>query len=116
MHGDVELHQKIVMTKPITKLAKIECTFSSECRYYIHWYQKKDSKPFRRVQYVSIDDSTFDNDPGFGTLRSEKIGNQIVLIIPNVELEHSATYYCACWVRSSTVRVKLQALYNNLQS
>lgn len=98
VHSDVELHQKFLMTKPTTKLAKIECTFPSECRFYIHWYQKKNGEPFKRVQYVDIDDQSICNEPGFETLKSEKRGNKFVLIIPNLKREHSATYYCACWV------------------
>lgn len=116
MHSDVELKQKITMTKPTTSFADIECTFPSKCLNYIHWYQKKDGEPFKRVQYVKINDQTIRNEPGFESLTSVKTGNQFVLIIPNLKTEHSAVYYCACWVRGSTVRLKLRALYNNPQS
>ncbi|XP_053351513.1 uncharacterized protein LOC128521147 [Clarias gariepinus] len=55
VHSDVELHQELVMTRAINKLAKINCIFPSKCKHYIHWYQKKDGEPFKRVQYVNID-------------------------------------------------------------
>lgn len=99
MHG--ELLQKITMTKPITTFAKIECTFSSNCLSYIHWYQKKDGEPFKRIHYVNIKDQTIRNEPGFETLTSVKTENQLDLIIPNLKPEHSATYYCTCWVRAA---------------
>ncbi|KAG7329923.1 hypothetical protein KOW79_006145 [Hemibagrus wyckioides] len=99
VNNAVELEQKFLITKPVNKLTKIECTFPSECGYYIHWYQKKDDEPFKRVQYVNINSASHSNDPGFGYLQSEKTAsNKFVLIIPNVQPEHSATYYCACWV------------------
>ncbi|KAL6490291.1 hypothetical protein MHYP_G00006360 [Metynnis hypsauchen] len=94
----VELHQKFLMTKAATKTAIIDCTFPSDCDYYIHWYQKKDDETLKRVQYVRISDGGYQNDPGFEFLKSEKkASNQIVLKIPNLKTEHSATYYCACW-------------------
>ncbi|XP_058250435.1 M1-specific T cell receptor beta chain-like [Hemibagrus wyckioides] len=104
VHSDVELHQKVAMTKSTTKLAKIECTFSSECKFYIQWYQKKDAEPFKRIQYVDINSAAHSNDHGFGYLKSEKTArNKLALIIPNVKPEHSATYYCACWCVSGYI-------------
>ncbi|KAI4872486.1 hypothetical protein NFI96_017480 [Prochilodus magdalenae] len=101
----VELSQKFLMTKAATKTAIIECTFPSDCYYYIHWYQKKEKETLRRVQYVDISDGDTQNEPGFEFLKSEKkAGNQFVLKIPNLKKEHSATYYCACWDWSGTVR------------
>lgn len=118
VHNDGELHQTFLMTKPANQLTRIECTFPSDCYYYFHWYQKKDGEPFKRVQYVHISDAYHINAHGFEFLQSEKsASNKFVLIIPSVKPEHSATYYCACWVWSSTVRSKLQSLvqklYNN---
>lgn len=113
MNNAVELKQEFLITKPVNKLTKIECTFPSECGYDIFWYQKKDGEPFKRVQYVNINSASHSNDYGFGYLESEKTAsNKFVLIIPNVQSEHSATYYCACWVWG-TVRLKLQVLYKN---
>lgn len=99
MDSDVQLHQKMLMTKPATKLAKIECTFPSDCYFYIHWYQTKESETFKMVQYVKINDGTNHNEPGFEFLKSERTANdKFALIIPNLRTEHSATYYCVCWM------------------
>ncbi|KAI4903385.1 hypothetical protein NFI96_006057, partial [Prochilodus magdalenae] len=60
------------MTKAATKTAIIECTFPSDCAYYIHWYQKKEKETLRRVQYVYISNGNTQNEPGFEFLKSEK--------------------------------------------
>ncbi|KAL7876313.1 hypothetical protein AOLI_G00112760 [Acnodon oligacanthus] len=110
----VKLHQKFLMTKAATKTAIIECTFPSDCWSYIHWYQKKDNETLKRVQYVGISDGATENDPGFEFLKSEKkADDQFVLKIPNLNTEHSATYYCACWDWSDTVREQAEILHKN---
>ncbi|KAI4883296.1 hypothetical protein NFI96_007273, partial [Prochilodus magdalenae] len=68
----VELSQKFLMTKAATKTAIIECTFPSDCAYFIHWYQKKEKETLRRVQYVYISNGNTLNEPGFEFLKSEK--------------------------------------------
>ncbi|KAL6490295.1 hypothetical protein MHYP_G00006400 [Metynnis hypsauchen] len=68
----VELYQMFLMTKAATKTAIIDCTFPSDCYFYIHWYQKKDDETLKRVQYVGISDGDYQNDPGFEFLKSEK--------------------------------------------
>ena len=113
----VALHQKFLMTKAATKTAIIECTFPSDCNYYIHWYQKKEDETLKRVQYVRISDGTIENERGFEFLKSEKkADDQFVLKIPNLKTEHSATCYCACWDFSDTVRKQAEVLYKNYES
>ena len=100
----VELHQKFLMTKAATKTAIIECTFPTACDYYIHWYQKKD-ETLKKVQYVGISNGSYQNDPGFEFLKSEKkADDQFVLKISNLKSDHSATYFCAYWVWNGTMR------------
>lgn len=97
MDSDVKLDQKMLMTKPATKLAKIECIFPRVCYFYLYWYQKKENEAFKMVQYVKINDGTNHNEPGFEFLKTEKTANnKFVLIIPILKTEHSATYYCVC--------------------
>ncbi|GAA6108386.1 uncharacterized protein LOC124626096 [Tachysurus ichikawai] len=48
--SDVKLDQKMLMTKPATKLAKIECIFPRVCYFYLYWYQKKENEAFKMVQ------------------------------------------------------------------
>uniref|UniRef100_A0A671LQ21 Ig-like domain-containing protein n=1 Tax=Sinocyclocheilus anshuiensis TaxID=1608454 RepID=A0A671LQ21_9TELE len=101
--GAVVLQQKISLTKAEEKLAIIDCHFSSDCRYYIHWYQQKDRETLKRILYADIDDgSTKVNDAGDESIKSEKKElNHFVLKITKLKKEHSAMYYCACWVWSS---------------
>ncbi|KAG9273975.1 hypothetical protein AMEX_G10768 [Astyanax mexicanus] len=112
----VELQQKFLMTKPATKTAIIECTFSSDCWNYIHWYQKKDDETLKRVQYVRISNGESKNEAGFEYLKSEKKSeDQFVLKIPNLKAEHTATYYCACWDYSDTVRKHVEVWCKNYE-
>ncbi|KAG9329117.1 hypothetical protein JZ751_007609, partial [Albula glossodonta] len=68
---------------------------------YVHWYQKKEGEPFKRVLYISsgTGSTTKDNDhPQNADFSGEKSGNAYKLKIPNIKMIHAGTYYCACWV------------------
>ncbi|KAL6490286.1 hypothetical protein MHYP_G00006310 [Metynnis hypsauchen] len=98
VHSAEKLEQKVLMTKAAAKLAIIECKFSANCLNYVHWYQKKEDE-LKRVQYVDINDGTTRNNPVFEYLKSTRKGiRTFVLKIPDLKPEHSATYYCACWI------------------
>ncbi|XP_022533426.2 immunoglobulin gamma-1 heavy chain [Astyanax mexicanus] len=92
-----KLEQKLMITKPASKLAILECKFSANCGNYIHWYQKKGDE-IRRVQHVDVNNGNPINERGFEYLKSSRKGIQsFALNIPELKPEHSATYYCACW-------------------
>ncbi|KAG1969746.1 hypothetical protein F2P79_001642 [Pimephales promelas] len=102
--GAGDLQQKISLTKAEEKLAIIDCHYtSSDCRYYIHWYQQKEGEPLKRILYVDIDDGSAQNDAGFESIKSEKkTSNHFALKITKLKKEHSAMYYCACWIWSGS--------------
>ncbi|KAG9329116.1 hypothetical protein JZ751_007608 [Albula glossodonta] len=67
---------------------------------YVHWYQKKEGEPFKRVLYISsgTGSTTKDNDhPQNADFSGGKSGNAYKLKISNIKMIHAGTYYCACW-------------------
>lgn len=116
MDGAGELKQKLSLTKAEEKLAIIDCHFTSDCWYYIHWYQQKEGETFKRILYADINDGSAKNDAGFESIKSEKkTSNHFALKITKLKKEHSAMYYCACWSRSSgsTVHINTKVLHKN---
>jgi len=114
--GAGDLQQKISLTKAEEKLAIIDCHFTSDCRYYIHWYQQKEGEPLKRILYANINDGSSQNDAGFESIKSEKkTSNHFALKITKLKKEHSAMYYCACWIwsGSSTVHINTKVLHKN---
>uniref|UniRef100_A0A672N2B4 Ig-like domain-containing protein n=1 Tax=Sinocyclocheilus grahami TaxID=75366 RepID=A0A672N2B4_SINGR len=104
LDGAVALQQKISLTKAEEKLAIIDCHLHISCWDYIHWYQQKDRETLKRILYADINDGSAKNDVGFESIKSEKkASNHFVLKITKLKKEHSAMYYCACWVSGSTV-------------
>ncbi|XP_030630442.1 immunoglobulin lambda-1 light chain-like [Chanos chanos] len=103
INGAADLQQKMTVTRSTGKTALIECVYTSNCRFYIHWYQKTENEAFKRIQYIDISDGTPKNDPGHDDLKAEKRGSNMVLLkIPDLKTQHSATYYCACWITGGT--------------
>ncbi|KAG9329118.1 hypothetical protein JZ751_007610, partial [Albula glossodonta] len=63
---------------------------------YVHWYQKKEGEPFKRVLYISsgTGSTTKDNDhPQNADFSGEKSGNAYKLKISNIKMIHAGTYY-----------------------
>lgn len=112
--GGVELRQKISLTKSVGKIAIIDCDFPEQCLSYIHWYQKKEAETFKRILTSKISDGSTQNESGDESFKSEKTkSNNFILKINHLTKQHSATYYCACWVSVSTVCIYTETLSKN---
>uniref|UniRef100_A0A8C2HAW2 T cell receptor gamma variable 7 n=1 Tax=Cyprinus carpio TaxID=7962 RepID=A0A8C2HAW2_CYPCA len=98
MDGNVELQQKSSLIKSVDKTVVIDCNYPSDCSGYIHWYQLKEEKPLRRILYSSISGGATNNDAGFESFKIDRKPSNLALKIPELKEEHSAVYYCACWV------------------
>ncbi|XP_026143072.1 immunoglobulin lambda-1 light chain isoform X1 [Carassius auratus] len=96
--GNVKLQQKTAMIKSVDKTVVIDCIFPSACNGYIHWYQLKENQILRRILYSSISSGATSNDAGFESFKVDKKQSNLALKIPELKEEHSAVYYCACWI------------------
>ncbi|XP_039533756.1 immunoglobulin kappa light chain-like isoform X37 [Pimephales promelas] len=96
--ANVKLQQKISSTKSKDKTVVIDCHFPSNCNRYIHWYQLKEGQTLKRILYSSIADGSTYNDVGFESFKVDNKHENLALKIPELKKEHSAMYYCACWV------------------
>lgn len=111
--GNVKLQQKISSTKSVDKTAVIDCHYPSDCSGYIHWYQLKEGKTLKRILYSSISDGSTYNDAGFELFKVNKKESNLALKISELKKEHSAMYYCACWVSGGTVVINTETLHKN---
>ncbi len=109
----MKLQQKILLIKSEKKTVAIDCNFPSDCRDYIHWYQLKEGQPLRRILYSSIASGATNNDAGFELFKIDKKPSNMALKISELKDEHSAVYYCACWVSGGTVVININTLYKN---
>ncbi|XP_039533757.1 immunoglobulin kappa light chain-like isoform X38 [Pimephales promelas] len=101
--ANVKLQQKISSTKSKDKTVVIDCHFPSNCNRYIHWYQLKEGQTLKRILYSSIADGSTYNDVGFESFKVDNKHENLALKIPELKKEHSAMYYCACWVSGRKV-------------
>ncbi|XP_039533734.1 M1-specific T cell receptor beta chain-like isoform X16 [Pimephales promelas] len=102
--ANVKLQQKISSTKSKDKTVVIDCHFPSNCNRYIHWYQLKEGQTLKRILYSSIADGSTYNDVGFESFKVDNKHENLALKIPELKKEHSAMYYCACWVSGSRIK------------
>ncbi|XP_039533730.1 M1-specific T cell receptor beta chain-like isoform X12 [Pimephales promelas] len=102
--ANVKLQQKISSTKSKDKTVVIDCHFPSNCNRYIHWYQLKEGQTLKRILYSSIADGSTYNDVGFESFKVDNKHENLALKIPELKKEHSAMYYCACWVSGSWIK------------
>lgn len=109
----MKLQQKISSTKSVGKTVVLDCNFPSDCREYIHWYQLREGQPLRRILYSSITGGATNNDAGFESFKIDRKRSNLALKIPELKEEHSAVYYCACWISGGTVVRNINTLYKN---
>ncbi|XP_047445984.1 immunoglobulin lambda-1 light chain-like [Mugil cephalus] len=92
---------QLTLTRRVGQTVSFRCEGTHQCDSdYIRWYQKKETETFRVILY--IDKSNGDiykfyihtqvND--FSAVYKQ---NSWELEIKKVKVDHSASYYCACW-------------------
>ncbi|XP_039457644.1 uncharacterized protein LOC120432760 [Oreochromis aureus] len=94
------IQDDLTLTRRVGESVSFSCG-DDECDYTgLIWYQKKDTEPFRLVLFVDTDDGRVESSSNHSQKDDFSVEikqNRYRLKIEKVKLEHSATYYCACW-------------------
>ncbi|XP_005949833.1 uncharacterized protein LOC102295145 [Haplochromis burtoni] len=94
------IQEDLTLTRRVGQSVSFSCG-DDECDYTgLIWYQKKDTEPFRLVLVVDTDDGRVESSSNHSQKDDFSVEikqNRYQLKIEKVKLEHSATYYCACW-------------------
>uniref|UniRef100_H2ZTM8 Immunoglobulin V-set domain-containing protein n=1 Tax=Latimeria chalumnae TaxID=7897 RepID=H2ZTM8_LATCH len=87
---------ELSVTKSVTRTVKLSCRFQGVS--IIHWYILRPNEALQRILYY---ESAAKNgyDQGFNNMsfRAEKKNDECFLVIYNLEMSDTATYYCARW-------------------
>uniref|UniRef100_A0A8B9GQV9 T cell receptor gamma variable 5 n=1 Tax=Astyanax mexicanus TaxID=7994 RepID=A0A8B9GQV9_ASTMX len=75
------------------KSVYIDCRVIDLTTDYIHWYQQKDGEAMTRILYIKHDDFSV-------TLEKGDAGDNYVLKVGSMKLNHAGVYYCAVWTGS----------------
>ncbi|KAK1787174.1 hypothetical protein P4O66_017039 [Electrophorus voltai] len=100
----VTVEQNVLsLTKAKGKSAFISCKVTGlSSNNYLHWYQKKDNEPFKRILYVNHGGGTFTADANHPERRDFSVARgSYDLKVGPLKMSHSAIYYCAYWDTSS---------------
>uniref|UniRef100_A0A087XI61 Ig-like domain-containing protein n=1 Tax=Poecilia formosa TaxID=48698 RepID=A0A087XI61_POEFO len=107
------------LTRRKGESVSFSCGGTDQCSgSYVYWYQKKENETFRAILRIKRSDGVVEkryNHPQQDDFIAEQIQNGCSLKIINVTDIHSASYYCSCAVRGTTVRNDSFSLNKNLQ-
>uniref|UniRef100_A0A8B9GNN4 T cell receptor gamma variable 5 n=1 Tax=Astyanax mexicanus TaxID=7994 RepID=A0A8B9GNN4_ASTMX len=71
---------------------------------YVHWYQQKDGEALKRILYVNKQATSTVHDPNHPEAKDFSVtlekGDNYVLKVGSVKLNHAGVYYCAVWTSS----------------
>ncbi|KAG9273969.1 hypothetical protein AMEX_G10761 [Astyanax mexicanus] len=106
--GQTVEQTELFWTKSLNKRAYISCKVTGlQSNNYVHWYQQKDGEALKRILYVNKDASSTVRDPNHPeakdfsvTLEKGDAGDNYVLKVGSVKLNHAGVYYCAVWTGS----------------
>uniref|UniRef100_A0AAQ6IPD9 Ig-like domain-containing protein n=1 Tax=Anabas testudineus TaxID=64144 RepID=A0AAQ6IPD9_ANATE len=95
----------LTLTRRVGQTVSFSCEGTDQCyNNYVFWYQKKETQTFKLILVFDKSDSKMYkgyNHPQADDFTAEIKGNNCELKIEKVELDHSASYYCSCWISGS---------------
>ncbi|XP_072220187.1 uncharacterized protein [Leuresthes tenuis] len=102
------IQDQLTLTRRVGQSVSFSCGRTDQCDEddYVYWYQKKEPEAFRRILVLNKKDGRVDkysDVPQKDDFSAVNKQNGCELQIQKVKLDHSATYYCSCWKRGSTV-------------
>ncbi|XP_053188500.1 immunoglobulin lambda-1 light chain-like [Scomber japonicus] len=95
------IQDDLTLTRRAGETVSFICRGTEQCdtRYYVVWYQKKDTETFTRILHIVSNggvNKDYFNHPQKDDFSAAKKENNYELQIQTVQLSHSATYYCSC--------------------
>uniref|UniRef100_A0A3Q1HVA0 Ig-like domain-containing protein n=1 Tax=Anabas testudineus TaxID=64144 RepID=A0A3Q1HVA0_ANATE len=95
----------LTLTRRVGQNVSFSCGRTDQCSSsYVWWYQKKETETFRVILDISRSTGSIDksyNHPEKDDFTAVNKGNGCELKIEKVKVDHSASYYCSCWISGS---------------
>ncbi|GLD50641.1 uncharacterized protein AKAME5_000380500 [Lates japonicus] len=89
------------LTKRVGETDTISCKGAEQCdKKQVYWYQKTETDSLRVILRIDLTDGKVNSrygHPQRDDFKASRKSNGCELVIKEVKLTHSATYYCACW-------------------
>ncbi|XP_062285616.1 immunoglobulin lambda-1 light chain-like [Scomber scombrus] len=97
------IQDDLTLTRRAGGNVSFSCRGTDQCGgFYVFWFQKKDTETFTRILGISRTNGQLDisyNHPQKDDFSAVHNPNGCELQIQTVQLSHSATYYCNCWLK-----------------
>ncbi|XP_047445962.1 immunoglobulin lambda-1 light chain-like [Mugil cephalus] len=95
---------QLTLTRRVGQTVSFRCEGIEQCNHdYIDWFQKKETETFRWIFGIKKENGEiykYSNHPQKDDFSAVNKENLWELEIKKVKVDHSASYYCACWKES----------------
>ncbi|XP_023821471.1 immunoglobulin lambda-1 light chain-like [Oryzias latipes] len=98
------IQEDLTLTRRVGESVSFSCGGIQECESdYLRWFQKKETETFKVILDIDKRNGQLDksyNHPQKDDFTAEKTQSGCELKINKVKVDHSASYYCSCWISS----------------
>ncbi|XP_022616777.1 immunoglobulin lambda-1 light chain-like [Seriola dumerili] len=95
------IQDQLSLTRRVGETVSFSCGGTDQCKnLYVFWYQKKETETFNVILLINRNTGTVNsgyNHPQKDDFVAFNERNGCELKIKNVQLSHSASYYCSCY-------------------
>nr|XP_024656720.1 uncharacterized protein LOC106676803 [Maylandia zebra] len=103
MAAEQLIQDDLTLTRRVGESVSFSCGGTEQCSSsYVLWYQKKEKETFRVIFDINKNngniDRSYSSHPQKDEFASVNTNKGWELEVKQVKLDHSATYYCSCWV------------------